>query len=166
MSELFTFHISIYGRWIQICRAKLSYINSSDMQMYWHILHMWKHLRSTHIYLNILNMLKNSSYICVCILYPPSAIPNSLTREEDFVDQNCKQPCQTIPHSFTQLAYYDKKPLFFRVPTPQFQLLSRCILAHFSHHFENLQCCPPPQHPLWDRVIWFWRPDRRYRQWA
>ena len=44
----------------QICRAQLSYINRSDTQMYWHISHMQKHLRSMHIYLNILNMLKNS----------------------------------------------------------------------------------------------------------
>jgi hypothetical protein len=44
----------------RICGAQLSYVNSSDIQMYWHILHMWKDLRSTHIYLNILNMLKNS----------------------------------------------------------------------------------------------------------
>ena len=44
----------------QICRAQLSYVNSSDTQMYRHILHMWKHLWSIHIYLNILNMLKNS----------------------------------------------------------------------------------------------------------
>jgi hypothetical protein len=28
----------------QICGAQLSYINSSDMQMHWHILHMQKHL--------------------------------------------------------------------------------------------------------------------------
>jgi hypothetical protein len=44
----------------QICGAQLSYVNSSDMQMYWHILHMWKHLWSMHIYLNILNMVKDS----------------------------------------------------------------------------------------------------------
>jgi vesicle coat complex subunit len=44
----------------QICRAQVSYVNSFDTQMYWHILHMQKHLRSIHIYLNILNMLKNS----------------------------------------------------------------------------------------------------------
>ena len=43
-----------------ICRTQLSYINSSDIQMYWHILHMQKHLWSMHIYLNILNMLKDS----------------------------------------------------------------------------------------------------------
>jgi hypothetical protein len=44
----------------RMCRAQLYYVNSSDMQMYWHILHIWKHLWSMHIYLNILNMLKNS----------------------------------------------------------------------------------------------------------
>jgi hypothetical protein len=42
--------ISVSG---QRNRAKLSYINSSDTQMYWHILHMRKHLQSIHIYLNI-----------------------------------------------------------------------------------------------------------------
>jgi hypothetical protein len=44
----------------QIYGAQLSYVNSSDMQMYWHILHMWKHLWLMHIYLNILNMVKDS----------------------------------------------------------------------------------------------------------
>ena len=43
----------------RICGAHLSYVNSSDTQMYWHILHMRKHLQSIHIYFNILNMLKN-----------------------------------------------------------------------------------------------------------
>ena len=52
--------ISISGRWEQICGEELSYVNSSDMQMYWHMLHMWQHLWSMHIYLNILNMLMNS----------------------------------------------------------------------------------------------------------
>ncbi len=56
-------HISISGRQTRICRAQLSYINISDMQMYWHILHMQKHLWSTYIYFNILNMLKDSWYI-------------------------------------------------------------------------------------------------------
>ena len=45
-------------KWIG--RAQLSYVNSSDTQMYWHIFHMWKHMWSMHIYLNILNMLKDS----------------------------------------------------------------------------------------------------------
>jgi hypothetical protein len=34
-------HMSASGRWKWICRAKLSYVNSSDTQlMYWHILHI------------------------------------------------------------------------------------------------------------------------------
>jgi hypothetical protein len=35
------------------------------MQMYWHILHMRKHLQSMYIGLSILNMLKDSQCICV-----------------------------------------------------------------------------------------------------
>jgi membrane associated rhomboid family serine protease len=60
LPKIVVLRISVYGRWTQICREKLSYVNSSDTQMYRHILHMWKHLQPTHIYLNILNMLKNS----------------------------------------------------------------------------------------------------------
>jgi hypothetical protein len=43
-------HISVSDRRTQICRVQLSYVNISDMQMYWHILHMRKHLQSTYIY--------------------------------------------------------------------------------------------------------------------
>src|SRR5258705_8103631 len=55
---------SVTSRWTWICRAQLSYINSFDM-------HMQKHFQSMHIYLNILNMLKDSQYICVntCIRF-------------------------------------------------------------------------------------------------
>ena len=38
--KIVVLHISIHGRQKRICRAKLSYVNSSDMQMYWYILHM------------------------------------------------------------------------------------------------------------------------------
>ena len=55
----------------QICGAQLSY----DMHMYWHILHMRKHLRSMHIYLNILNMVNTYVYI----LYPPRSAMSGAT---------------------------------------------------------------------------------------
>ena len=53
---------SVTSRWTWICRAQLSYINSSDMDMQ-------KHFQSMHIYLNILNMLKDSQYIANTYVY-------------------------------------------------------------------------------------------------
>ena len=62
LHKIVVLHISIYSRQSQICRAQLSYLNSFDMHMYWHIWHMQKHM---HIYLN---MLKDSWYICVHVI--------------------------------------------------------------------------------------------------
>ena len=49
--------VSVSGKQSWVCKVQLSYGNSSDIQMYWHIWHMQKHLWSIHIYLNIINML-------------------------------------------------------------------------------------------------------------
>ena len=32
--KIVVFHISVSGRWSQICGAQLFYVNNSDMQMY------------------------------------------------------------------------------------------------------------------------------------
>ena len=60
LHKIVALRVSISGRQKQICRAKISCLNSSDTQMYWHMLHMRKHLQPMHIYLNIINMLTNS----------------------------------------------------------------------------------------------------------
>src|ERR1700689_2579341 len=60
LRKIVVLYISNFACQKWICGAQLFYINSSGTQMYWHILHMQKHLQSMHIYLNILNMLKDS----------------------------------------------------------------------------------------------------------
>jgi hypothetical protein len=65
-------------------------------------------------------IITNPGMVVVVSLFRGGPIPDSLTREEGFVDQNCKHPRQTIPHGFTRTIYYDEKPLFFGASAPQF----------------------------------------------
>jgi hypothetical protein len=71
----------------------------------------------------------SSSYKC--------GFPDSLTREEGSVDQDCKHPRQTIPHGFTRTApekpIMTKNPFLFGTLAPQFEieLLSRYVFANF-----------------------------------
>ena len=39
-------------------------------------------------------------------------VPDSLTREEGFVDRNVKHPCQTVPPGSPELPYMPKVPVF------------------------------------------------------
>ena len=50
LHKIVVLHISVSGRQSRICRAKLSYVNSSDTQMDWHILQLEKHLWSMNIF--------------------------------------------------------------------------------------------------------------------
>ena len=44
LCKIVVFRTSVSDGQSQICKAQLLYINGSDMQMYWHILCMQKHL--------------------------------------------------------------------------------------------------------------------------
>jgi hypothetical protein len=71
-----------------------------------------------------------------------ATFPDSLTREKGSVNQNCKNPHQTIPHNFTQMTYYDKKPLFFRASAPQFQFQFQ-LLSKYVYTYQLLLTTNP-----------------------
>ena len=71
--------ISISGRCEQICRAKLSYTNSSDMQMYWHITYVETFVVNAYLLKYFIAIFKNRFETLKLVITWCDAFDNFLT---------------------------------------------------------------------------------------
>ena len=77
--------VSISGRWEQICRAKLSYTNSSDMQMYWHITYAETFVVNAYLLKYFIAIFKNRFETLKLVITWCDAFDNFLTDQYNHI---------------------------------------------------------------------------------